>query len=87
MKVVNLLDGNEVEIDSILAIYTGPLQELSTDAPQEPNSFEQSVPERIMPQDLVLHELNLLQVGFTCWIKIDMVPGKRVVWVPARIDP
>ena len=29
MKVVNLLDGDTVEIDSILAIYTGPLQELS----------------------------------------------------------
>ena len=87
MKVVNLLDGNEVEIDSILAIYTGPLQELSNDAPQDPDSFERSVPERIMPQDLVLHELNLLQVGFTCWIKIDAASGKGVVWVPARVDP
>jgi hypothetical protein len=87
MKVVNQLDGNEVEIDSIMAIYTGPLQELSNDAPQAPDSFERSVPERIMPQDLVLHELNLLQVGFTCWIKIDTAPGKGVVWVPARVDP
>jgi hypothetical protein len=87
MKVINLLEGAEVEIDSILAMYTGPLQGLSNDTPQEPEIFEMSVSERIMPQDLVLHELNLLQVGFIFWIKIDAAPGGGVVWVPARMDP
>ena len=87
MKVVNLLDGHVVEIDGILAIYTGPLPDPINDASQEPDSFERNVPERIMPQDLVLHELNLLQVGFRCWIKIDAAQGTGKVWVPARIDP
>lgn len=87
MKVINLLEGADVEIDSILAMYTGPLQGLSNDTPQEPEIFEMSVSERIMPRDLVWHELNLLQVGFMFWIKIDAAPGEGVVWVPARVDP
>ena len=87
MKVINLLEGAEVEIDSILAMYTGPLQGLSNDTPQKPEIFETSVLERIMPQELVLHELNLLQIGFMFWIKIDAAPGEGMVWVPARMDP
>ena len=87
MKVVNLLDGADVEIECILAIYTGPLQGMRNDTPQEPDSFERSVPDRILSQDLVLHELNLLHVGFTFWIKIDAVSGEGMVWVPARMDP
>lgn len=87
MKVINLLEGVEVEIDRIQAMYTGPLHALSDDAPHKPESFEKSVPDRIMPQDLVLHELNLLQVGFTFWIKLGGAQGDGMVWVPARMDP
>ncbi|MEN8244846.1 MAG: hypothetical protein ABFS43_08100 [Thermodesulfobacteriota bacterium] len=87
MKVVNLLDGAEVDVECIRAIYTGPLQDQSDDVPQEPESFERSVPGRILPQELVLHEINLLQIGFTFWIKIDGDAGIDAVWVPARMDP
>jgi hypothetical protein len=87
MKVVNLLDGTAVEMESILAIYTGPLQGLNSDAALEPEVFEMSVHDRIMTRDLVLHELNLLQIGFRFWIKIDASQGKGMVWVPARLDP
>jgi hypothetical protein len=87
MKVVNLLDGTAVEMESILAIYTGPLQGLNSDAALEPEVFETSVNDRIMTRDLVLHELNLLQIGFRFWIKIDASQGKGMVWVPARLDP
>ena len=87
MKVVNLLNGTEVEVESILAIYTGPLQGLKNDTALEPEAFETSVHDRIMTQDLVLHEINLLQTGFMFWIKIDAASGGGVVWVPARLDP
>jgi len=87
MKVVNLLDGTEVEMESILAMYTGSLQGLNNDAALEPEVFEKSVHGRIMTRDLVLHELNLLQSGFIFWIKIDPVPGDGVVWVPAKMIP
>lgn len=87
MKVVNLLEGTDVEMESILAIYTGPLQGLNNDAALEPEVFEKSIHERIMTRDLVLHELNLLQIGFMFWIKIDAVSGEGMVWVPARLDP
>lgn len=87
MKVVNMLDGAEVDVECIRAIYTGPLQDLSDDAPRELESFETSVLDRILPQELVLHEINLLQVGFTFWIKIDGVSRADAVWVPARMDP
>jgi len=87
MKVVNMLDGAEVDAGCILAVYTGPLQDLIDEAPQEPDIFERSLLDRILPQDLVLHELNLLHVGFTFWIKIDAAPREGVVWVPARMDP
>ena len=87
MKVVNMLDGAEVDVECIRAIYTGPLQDQRDDVPQEPKSFESSVLDRILPQELVLHEINLLQVGFTFWIKIDGVAGADAVWVPARMDP
>ena len=56
MKVVNLLDGADVEAESILAVYTGSLEGLNTDTPLEPEVFETSVHDRIMTQDLVLHE-------------------------------
>ena len=88
MKVVNRLDGAEVEIEGILAVYTGPQPDLSERVPQAPDIFEASVPSRILPHDLVLHELNLLQVGFTFWIKIGASSGEdNNIWVPARIDP
>ena len=87
MKVVNLLDGAEVDVECIRAIYTGPLQDKSDNVPQESESFERSVPDRILPQELVLHEINLLQTGFTFWIKIDGDTGIDAVWVPARMDP
>ena len=87
MKVVNLLDEIEVEMESILAIYTGPLQGLKNDAALEPEVFETSVHDRIMTRDLVLHEINLLQIGFIFWIKIGAAQGKGMVWVPARLDP
>ena len=87
MKVVNLLDGADVETESILAIYTGSLQGLNNDAALEPEVFEKSVHDRIMTRDLVLHELNLLQIGFRFWIKIDAASGEGMVWVPARLDP
>jgi hypothetical protein len=87
MKVINLLAGTEVEIDRIQAMYTGSLHALRDDVPHAPESFEKSVPERIMPRDLVLHELNLLQVGFTFWIKLSGAPGEGMVWVPAKMDP
>jgi len=87
MKVVNLLDRAEVDVECIRALYTGPLQDQSDDAPREPESFERSVPDRILPQELVLHEINLLPVGFTFWIKIDGVAGAEAVWVPASIYP
>ena len=86
MKVVNRLDNSEVEIDRILCIYTGPAPGLDEDVACETERFESSVRDRIMPRELVLHEVNLLPTGFTFWIKIDAgaVGGER--WVPARID-
>jgi hypothetical protein len=63
------------------------LQGLNNDTALEPEVFETSVHDRIMTRDLVLHELNLLQVGFLFWIKIDAASGQGVVWVPARLDP
>ena len=87
MKIINLLDGAEVEMESILAIYTGPLQDLDKDTPLEPDIFEKSIHDRILPRDLVLHEINLLHAGFTFWMKIDAAPGESVVWVPARMVP
>ena len=87
MKIINLLDGAEVEMESILAIYTGPLQDLDNDAPLQPDVFEKSIHDRILPRDLVLHEINLLQAGFRFWMKIDAAPGESVVWVPARMIP
>ena len=87
MKVVNLLDRAEVDVECIRAIYTGPLQDQGDDAPRDPESFERSVLDRILPQELVLHEINLLQIGFTFWIKIDGDTGVDAVWVPARMDP
>ena len=85
MKVINLLDRAEVEVESILAIYTGPLQDLSNDAPLQPDIFEKSIHDRILPRELVLHEINLLQAGFRLWIKIDAASGEGAVWVPARL--
>ena len=85
MKVVNLLNGTEVEMESILAIYTGPLQGLNNDTALEPEVFETLVHDRIITRDLVLHELNLLQIGFTFWIKIDAESGDVAVWAPARL--
>ena len=85
MKVVSLLDGTEIETESILAIYTGPVHGLSDDAPQQPDIFENAIQDRILPKDLVLHEVNLLQVGFTFWIKIDAASGNGPVWVPVKM--
>ena len=87
MKIINLLDGVEVEVESILAMYTGPLEGLSSDAPMTLEAFEQSISDRILPRDLVLHEVNLLQTGFVFWIKIEWAPGEGVVWVPAKTIP
>lgn len=88
MKVVNMLDGTEVEIEAIRAVYTGPQPDLSDKVPQASDIFEKSVPARILPRDLVLHELNLLQIGFTFWVKIDAASGAGdEIWAPVRIDP
>ena len=88
MKVVNRLNGTEVDVEGILAVYTGPQPELGVSESHGAGIFEQAVSARILPRDLVLHELNLLQVGFTFWIKINAAPGGgSEIWVPARIDP
>jgi hypothetical protein len=87
MKVVNLLDGTAVEMASILAIYTGPLQGLNHDAALAPDVFEASIHDRILPRDLVLHEVNLLPVGYMFWIKIEPASGDGMVWLPAKMMP
>ncbi|MCG6909352.1 MAG: hypothetical protein LJE94_04420 [Deltaproteobacteria bacterium] len=86
MKVVNRLDNSELKPDQILSVYTGQAFGLADDSAYETDRFEASVPDRIMPRELVLHELNLLQIGFTFWVKIDTATGGGAKWVPARID-
>lgn len=86
MKIINMLNATQIDMDHILGVYTGPVQGLDGNAPQEADAFEKSVPERIIPRDLVLHELNLLQVGFEFWIKVNEARSGSTVWVPARMD-
>ena len=86
MRVVNRLNATEIDVDHILCIYTGTVQGLADDAAQPADRFEKSLPERIIAQDLVLHELNLLQNGFTFWVKLKDVPLDDAIWIPARID-
>ena len=87
MKVINTLRATEINIDRIVSIYTGTAPDVTPDTPQSADAFEALLSERIIPQDLVLHELNLLQNGFTFWVKIHDPQSGEAVWVPARIDP
>jgi len=87
MKVINTLQANEINVDKIVAIYTGTVPNVTGNTPRSADRFEALLPERIIPQELVLHELNLLQNGFTFWVKIQDARSGEAVWVPARIDP
>jgi len=87
MKVINTLREDEIDIDSIAAIYTGTAPDVAGDAPRNAERFEAMLSERIIPQDLVLHELNLLQIGFTFWAKLHDPQSGETFWVPARMDP
>ena len=64
MKIINLLDGAEVEMESILAIYTGPLQDLDNDKPLQPEIFEKSIHDRILPREIAS---RLAESGFYVW--------------------
>jgi hypothetical protein len=86
MKVINILSDTEIAIDDILALYTGSSPKLSAQHWHKAPEFEQDLPERIYPKELVLHELNLLQNGYNFWAKIDDDPSEGARWFPVRIE-
>jgi hypothetical protein len=86
MKVINLLSDTEIAIDDILALYTGYPPKFSAQHQYKAPEFEQDLPDRIYPKELVLHELNLLQNGYDFWVKIDDDPQDGPCWFPVRIE-
>ena len=86
MKILNQLSGNEIVVDDILALYTGPFPQLSTQRWHPEATFEKDLPDRICPHELVLHELNLLHDGYDFWAKLDDGRPEGPGWFPVRIE-
>lgn len=86
MRIINKLTGQEIAVDDVQSIYTGPEQNFSRDRHYPAREFEKDLPDRIFDQDLVLHELNLLHPGYDFWAKIDVGDPEGADWFPVRIE-
>ena len=86
MKVIDELSAVEIDVDHILALYTGSPPPLPSRRWYTAGEFEKVLPDRIHPKELILHELNLLQPGYDCWAKVDDGRPEGTRWLPVRVE-
>lgn len=86
MKIINRLSNKEMALDDILALYTGEIEAFGNKDRVDPKTFENVHLDDLVEKNLVLHELNLLQRGYTFWAKAVDPDSGDIFWYPAKVE-